>query len=410
MTLPAPVSVEIRFDGGPVVGSGFVDITDTVQLVSIRRGRNNVIDSYNNGTATIQLLDSTGDFNPDNSSGPYFGEILPNREVRIKAELPNPPAGVSSTRFLFTGYVESWDYKWNLGFDTAVVTIVCSDAFRLFNLAQISTVGGSAAGDTSGERIDLILDEAGWPAGKRKITGAGRKLQADPGGARSVLEVLQQVEATELGAFYIDGEGDAVFETRGEMTQKASATLFPPYLRDALPQGTIPPPLKGPLLEYQQIEVALSDELLTNEVTVTRIGGSPQTSSDTDSIDQFFKRSLSRTDTLDVDDNQALGSAKAILNNRKTIGVEIKEIGLQLLSGSNNINRAVLIDFNGLIEVQRQYSGTSSLEAFLTVQGVAHNISQGRHDLTLTTSRPLSFGFVLGGGNLMLGTLGVSTL
>jgi hypothetical protein len=280
----------------------------------------------------------------------------------------------------------------------------------LFNLAQISAVGGSAAGDTSGERIDLILDEAGWPAGKRKITGAGRKLQADPGGARSVLEVLQQVEATELGAFYIDGEGDAVFETRGELTQKAS-TLFPPYLRDALPQGTIPPPLKGPLLEYQQIEVALSDELLTNEVTVTRIGGSPQTSSDTDSIDQFFKRSLSRTDTLEVDDNQALGSAKAILNNRKTIGVEIKQIGLQLLSGSNNINRAVLIDFNGLIDVQRQYSGTSSLEAFLTVQGVAHNISQGRHDLTLTTSRPLSFGFVLGEtGNLILGTLGVSTL
>jgi hypothetical protein len=235
-------------------------------------------------------------------------------------------------------------------------------------------------------------------------------LQADPGGARSVLQVLQQVEATELGAFYIDGEGDAVFETRGEMTQKASATLFPPYLRDVLPQGSIPPPLKGPLLEYQQIEVALSDELLTNEVTVTRIGGSPQTSSDNDSIDQFFKRSLSRTDTLDVDDNQALGSAKAILNNRKTIGVEIKQIGLQLLSGSNNINRAVLIDFNGLIEVQRQYSGTSSLEALLTVQGVAHNISQGRHDLTLTTSRPLSFGFVLGGGNLMLGTLGVSTL
>jgi len=424
--LPAPVSVELRFTGGPSFGNvlvlgdaddgilgnnvlgttaaKFVDVTDQVQQVSVRRGRNDVIDSYNNGTAVIQLLDKTGDYNPDNSSSPYFGQIRPNRQVRIYATL----AGVK--RFLFSGFIESWDYKWRLGFDTAVVTIVASDAFRLFNLSEITTVPGSASGDTTGQRINQILDAVDWPATQRKITGEGRKLQNDSGNQRTVLEALQQVEATELGAFYIDGESNAVFETRAELSQRASTTLFPPFFTEVLPPGFFPPPLKGPIVNYQQLEVALNDQLLANDVTVQRVGGTPQTVSDAASITEFFRRTLSRTDTLDVDDTQALGSAKAILNNRKTVGPEIKEITFQMITSGPNLNQGVTLNFGDLIEVRRRYAGNTFLDALLTVQGVSHDITQGRHDVTLATSRPLSFGFVLGGGNLQLGTLGVSTL
>jgi len=421
MTLPAPVSVELRFTGGPSFGNVLVlgdpddgllganvlgtsaakpvDVTDQVQQVSIRRGRNDVIDSYNNGTATIQLLDTTGAYNPDNTASPYFEQILPNRQVRIYATFQG------TKRFLFSGFVESWDYRWRPAFDAAVVTIVASDAFRLFNLADITTVTGAVAGDTTGQRINKILDAANWPDAQRQITGDGSQVQADSGDTRTTLAALQQVEASELGAFYIDGAGNAVFETRPELSQRA-VKLFPPFFNDVLPPDQIP--LK-PGIGYQQLEVVLNDQLLANDVTVERVGGTPQTVSDTDSIQEFFRRSLSRTDTLNIDDTTALGLANAILQNRKDVGPEVKSLTFEMVTADNlRINTGLNLTFGDPIEVRRRYAGNTFVTALLTVQGIEHNITQGRHDVTLTTSRPLSFAFVL--GSFQYGVLGQSTL
>jgi hypothetical protein len=369
-----------------------VNITDLVQVVSIRRGRNDVLDTYNNGTATVQLLDRTGDYNPENSDSPYFGEILPNRQIRIGATYQG------ATSFLFSGYVESWDYQWRPGFDAAIVTIVASDAFRLFNLADITTVADATEGDTAGQRITQILDAAQWPQGQRQISVAGTAVQDDSGDTRRTLEALQQVEATELGAFFIDARGNAVFETRAELSQ--IATQPPVVFND---NGV------GPGIKYQQLDVVLNDQLLANEVTVQRQGGNPQTTSDADSISQFFKRSLTRTDSLNVDDTAALGLANSILNNRKTVGLEVKSLSFEMLSDEpDRINAGLTLEFSDPIQVTRTQPGGSTIEATLVVQGIEHNITQNRHDVTLTTSRPLSFAFVL--DSPLFGVLGTSTL
>lgn len=392
--LPAPVSVALRFTGGPSFGNVFVlgdplngilgtnvlgtqvavpvDVTELVQQVSIRRGRNDVVDSYNNGTAVVQILDLTGDYNPDNSDGPYFGQILPNRQIRISAEYE----GVS--RFLFSGYVEQWDYKWNPGFDAAIVTITASDAFRLFNLADITTVAGSAAGDTTGERINQLLDAANWPKGQRQVDVGGETIQNDSGDVRASLAALQQVEATELGAFYMDRSGNARFDTAAGLATIAGET--PTVFSDT-----------GVGIAYQQLDVVLNDQLLANEVTVQRAGGTAQTVSDASSITEFFKRSLTRTDTLHVDDDDALAQAQTILDNRKTVSVEVKQLQFEMISNNTaRINAGLDLEFNKPIQVTRTQPGGSTITATLVVQGIEHNIGAGRHTVSLTTSRPLA--------------------
>ena len=61
-----------------------VDITDEVDQISIRRGRDRIFESYTPGTATISWWDPNGDWNPDYAAGPYYGQILPMRQVMIQ--------------------------------------------------------------------------------------------------------------------------------------------------------------------------------------------------------------------------------------------------------------------------------------------------------------------------------------
>jgi hypothetical protein len=64
-----------------------LDITDQVMKVSTRRGRNRILSKFEAGTATVTLNDPDSDFNPQNTSGPYYGKLLPLRKIRIYATL-----------------------------------------------------------------------------------------------------------------------------------------------------------------------------------------------------------------------------------------------------------------------------------------------------------------------------------
>jgi hypothetical protein len=96
----------------------------------------------------------------------------------------------SITYPIFSGFITSYvtTYPDNSSFDdVAITTIQAVDAFRLAQLAQISTVTGASAGDLSGTRINEILDEIDWPQSMRDIDAGLTTLQADPGTNRTAL-------------------------------------------------------------------------------------------------------------------------------------------------------------------------------------------------------------------------------
>jgi len=232
MALPANISVSFDFSSGATFGYPFtigdakygilgtgtlasstvpdpiVDLTPNVRNITIERGRNIQSDQYIAGTAVVRVLDPDSYFNPQNTSSPYYGYLVPLRKLRIAATTATPQ------KFLFSGYTTEYRYTYPQGQEIGYVDIYVADAFRLFNLAQVQTVADSGAGQSTGTRIGKILDQISFPASMRTLATGQSSCIADPAVLRTSLEAIKNVEFSEQGAFYIDPSGTAVFKAR----------------------------------------------------------------------------------------------------------------------------------------------------------------------------------------------------
>jgi hypothetical protein len=374
-----------------------VDVSDIALRVSIRRGRNRVLNSFEAGSATVVLEDESGDYNPQNSSGPYFGKLLPLRKIRIFADYDD--GGGLERYYLFSGYITSFDNTFRLGLDeVSTVTFQCVDAFRLLQNVQITTVAGSSAGQTTGARIENLLDLASFPVSQRLIDVGDTLVQADPATNRTLLAACQTIEQSELGGFFIDDEGNAVFLSRTTVSEKADET--PLLFND-----------NGTDISYQSIDFAYDDTQIFNDITVTRLGGVAQNVQSTSSIETFFIHSGSRSDLLMQTDAEALDQASMLLNARENALLRIDSIGLNLMdsTASNRIVAGLESDLFTLINVTKtgQASSTFTLELF--VQGIQHDITPNTWTTRFLTAEPIIQAFILDSTiqGLLDGTVGV---
>jgi hypothetical protein len=374
-----------------------VDVSDIALRVSIRRGRNRVLNSFEAGSATVVLEDESGDYNPQNTSGPYFGKLLPLRKIRIFADYDD--GGGLERYYLFSGYITSFDNTFRLGLDeVSTVTFQCVDAFRLLQNVQITTVAGSSAGQTTGARIENLLDLASFPVSQRLIDVGDTLVQADPATNRTLLAACQTIEQSELGGFFIDDEGNAVFLSRTTVSEKADET--PLLFND-----------DGTNISYQSIDFAYDDTQIFNDITVTRLGGVAQNVQSTSSIETFFIHSGSRSDLLMQTDAEALDQASMLLNARENALLRIDSIGLNLMdsTASNRIVAGLESDLFTLINVTKtgQASSTFTLELF--VQGIQHDITPNTWTTRFLTAEPIIQAFILDSTiqGLLDGTVGV---
>ena len=373
MTLPCIPVVQIRLGTGPSFANDFVlndpdngiigtnvlgganikqiDVSNLTQSISIRHGRDRMFEQYLPSQATITFMDFTGDWNPANTSSPYYPEIKPYRQVKIYTTY-------NGTQYnLFSGYIWSWDYNWaDQSADYALVTIQAVDAFRTFALANITNVSGAANKDLPGERINLILDEIDWPAGLREIDSGDTELENDPGITRNVLEAIQTIEQSDLGTFFIDPTGKPTYYDRNHLSTLASGTAF-------LFDDT------GTNIQYQDIDINYDETELANQVTLTRLSGSPQTVSDTASIDEYFLRSYERSGLMMETNALSLSRAQLILNYRKQVRIRIDSLTLDLSSDTNRVLPALSLGIGEPIVVTKQMAANSSITLRVTIQG-----------------------------------------
>lgn len=412
MSLPCQPVVQIRLGNGASFGNVFtlgsslygilgtnilgtsasqiVDVSSTTTSISTRRGRDRIFEHYTPGSATVSWWDPTGIWNPDNSSGPYYGKILPLAQIKITTTYSGTQYGI------FSGYISSWDWEWPKGTQYAKVTVTADDGFRLLALSNVDTVTGAATNDLPGTRINQILDMISWPSNMRTISSGANGIQNDPGGLRSVLGAIQTVEETEIGAFYMDVDGNATFKSRADISAQASGTAIN-YTDD----GTGYP--------YQEIDVAFDDTELSNVVSVTNHGGTAQIASDATSISNYFTRTYTLSELLSKTNADALNIANSILQYRKTPRIRIESIGLELTAeNSSPVGPTLDLDFGDPIYVVRTQTPTSVLDLRVTVQGVNHDITPDRWITEIITREPLSTAFVL--GSAQFGILGTNTL
>jgi hypothetical protein len=373
--------------------SVIVDVSSQVNRIETNRGRTALSDQFQTGSLTLRITDQNGDFNPQNPASPYYTLLTPMKKVQITATYN------SVTYPIFAGFITSYVTTYpDDGEGVAITTIQAVDAFRLAQLAQISTVAGTSAGQLSGARINNILDEIDWPTSQRDIDTGLTTLQADPGTNRTALQALFTVAESEYGAIYVSADNNFVFQDRGVTAGSIGGT--PTVFAD-----------DGSGISYFDATWILNDVLVFNKATITRAGGgSPQVALNQASIDKYFLHSYFLDNLLMQSDAVALDYARAYVASRQETTIRVDAIVLDLYTPSYNsgIVAALDLDFFDPITVKTTQPGGSLLEKTLQIFGVRMNITPNSWKTTFTTLEPVIDSLVL--NSPIYGTLDYNVL
>jgi hypothetical protein len=370
-----------------------VDVSNQVNRIETNRGRTALSDQFQTGALTLRLVDQNGDFNPQNVTGPYYNLLTPMKKVQITATFNNV------TYPIFSGFITSYvtTYPGESAEDVAITTIQAVDAFRLAQVAQISTVTGATAGDLAGTRVNQILDQIDWPDTMRDIDAGLTTMQADPGTNRTALQALTTVATSEYGALYVDASGSFVFQDRSVTVTSIGAT--PTVFAD-----------NGTGIDYFDASWILNDVLIFNKCTITRAGGTAQVALNQASIDKYFLHSYFLDNLLMQTDAVALDYALAYTASRAETSIRVDSIVLDLYTPSydTGVVAALDLDFFDPITIITTQPGGSLLEKTLQIFGVRMNITPNSWKTTFTTLEPVIDGFII--GNVDYGILDTSVL
>ena len=370
-----------------------VDISDVVDSISTKRGRNAQADQFQTGTLSLRIVDQNGDFNPMNSAGPYYQLLTPMRKVQITATYG------AVTYPVFSGFITSYSTSTpqsSVG-DVVYTTIQAVDAFRLAQNAQISTVAGTSAGQLTGARINNLLDAISWPASMRDVDPGLTTVQADPGTARTALAACQTIETTEFGAFYVDAAGSFVFQDRNLTASSVAAA--PVIFND-----------NGTAIDYFNATWVTNDTLVYNEANITATGLATQTASDAASIAKYFLHSYNQQNLLMQDTATALNYAQAYVASRAETSVRCDEILLNLYTANYNagIIAALDLDYFDPVTITTNQPGSTTLTKTLQVFGKSMDITPNSWRVRMTTLEPIIDGFIL--NSTLYGILDTSVL
>ena len=185
-------------------GDRFFDITDRIISSSTNRGKNEALDRIDSGVASLTVDNSDRVFDPLYPDGPYFGQLIPRRSIRISC----------NDRPVFRGLIEDFDIVYQPS-NKSQVRIDVADAFSVLTNAQLTAFTPSS--ELSGARINAVLDrpEVAWPAAERDIdTGDSTMMAAPVTEGTPALSYLQLVTNSEFGDFFIGKDGKVNFRER----------------------------------------------------------------------------------------------------------------------------------------------------------------------------------------------------
>lgn len=412
MALPATISVSFDFSQGATFGYPFtigdakygvigvsqfassevpepvVDLSDVTRSIRISRGRNIMRDTYETGNCTVRVIDQDGNFNPQNVNSDFYPLLTPLRKIRVAATT------ATTQEFLFSGYVDSYKYTYPTGQELGYVDIVCSDAFRLFQMANVATITDTTAGQTTGTRIGKILDQVSFPTSMRVTDTGSTTVQADPATARTSLAALKAAEFAEQGAFFIRTDGTAEFKDRTDVVGSLAAAPIEFNQTTGIP--------------YSDLKYAFDDKLIINQASMTRIGGTAQTATNADSAAKYFPHGTTVTDMIPQTDTQVLDIARIYVATRAETTIRIDAMTVDLLDTDVPTDTMIGLDYFDNVEITNVQPDGSTIVKTLQVQGLAWDITPNSMKCTVTTLEPIVEGFII--GSTTSGIMGTSIM
>jgi hypothetical protein len=380
MSIPA-TTVEIGFDlsalGGPFFilddpvqgvldnteytlgGTLFYDVSEYVRNVSVRRGKSRQLDRFTAGGANIEFNNNSRAFDPENTSSPFFGQIIPKRTIKVET-------GGSA---VFYGVVDDW----NLNYDLSGLSLAdadCVDGFTL--LAQRALSASTETSQKTGARINSILDrsEVNWPSSLRDIDTGATTLQADViQDGTNALEYLQLVTDSEPGSIFMGSDGFIVFKDRSVAPVSAGQVTFAD---------------DGSGVEFSEVKVVYGSELLYNYVQIERNNGGTAIASDSDSINSYGQQALIQSGLLMNTDSDALELANYLLSQYSEPEYRFETLTVQLESLTSSDQADVLgLEIGDVARIKFTPNNVGSqIDKYASIIRIDHDIQPASHRIT----------------------------
>jgi hypothetical protein len=214
-TLDDPVAGVIGSTEFTIGGVSFTDITSRVTGLSLSRGKNRDLDRFNAGSLSVSLNNEDRAFDPLFAGSPFFGDIVPRRDVRVLAE---------GTAVQYVGKILDWNFEFEPN-GRQSASLEAADGFTF--LAQQELTPGTAVAQLTGARVNAVLSQPSvdWPVGERVIDAGNSELGADVFEG-NVLSYLQTVEQSEGGLLFMDKAGRVAFVDRLTTPTVDNVTVF----------------------------------------------------------------------------------------------------------------------------------------------------------------------------------------
>ncbi len=299
MTRPT-IQVRCAFANNPFVADStlaWTDITSDVRIdpaqsgtpIVVRRGRQNELGRIEAGTLSLTLDNRSRQYDSEYTSSPYYPNVTPMKRIQLRAQAP-----ISGTWYaLWTGYVEAWAPEYP-GPRDSVVRVRASDAFNAIARSTVS-VTSLDPGELTHFAIRTALGIIGWPLSDYTYSSGLTRIPAGAYLNQNTLQYIQAIVEAENGLFFVGGDGLLRFQDRQwRVRNNGSYATFDPT-------SSYP---------YEALDLSYDQDLIYNDIQITRSGGTLQEAIDSASQANYGPRVLSKTGILLGTDNEALGLAQ----------------------------------------------------------------------------------------------------
>jgi hypothetical protein len=358
-------------------GDRYFDITPRLISTQVRRGKSQALDRIDAGSVSITVDNSDRTFDPLYEDGPYFGQLIPRRAVRISA----------NSRPVFEGFIEDFDIQYQPGVQS-VVRIDVSDGFSVFNNAKLEDF--SPVSQLAGPRIEAVLDrpEVNWPNELREIDpGNSVMLDIDVNEGTSALEYLKLVSSSEFGNLFMAKDGKIVFRERNSIPNTPDVVFS-----DEVVGGEF----VG--IPFADLQIMYGSENLYNRVTLSNADIIPEEVFVEDAASEltYGPRAYSATGLLtqELSDLESLADFLLASYKEPQYRFETVSVVLDTLTTANQ-NKILDLEIGDIISVRFEPSEIPpAIEQFCRIIGISQEWNLGSKNISFALER-LEFGLFI---------------
>jgi hypothetical protein len=319
---------------------------------------------------SVTLDNSDRTFDPLYQNGPFFGQLIPRRSVRVTSN--NYP--------VFVGFIDDFDIQYEPGVQS-VVRIDASDALSVLTNSGLEEFTPDS--ELSGQRINTVLDrpEVDWPADLRDLdVGNSLMLDADVSEGTPTLQYLQLVASSEFGTLFLAKDGKITFRERNAVPNIPDIVFS-----DEVVAGVY----TG--IQFADVNIVYGSENLYNRISLENADIFPEQAfaDDADSQLVYGPRTFSQSGLLIQEPDQLQFLADFLLASYKEPQYRFETVTVVLDTlTTENQDKVLELEIGDIVQVRFEPSDIPpAIEQYCRIIGINHDWNPASKNISFSLER-----------------------